>query len=728
MYQAMGRSVAPMTVIGPASQAAIQTTSIMANNSFVEYRCALIMKTFLKVFAGIVVLLVIAVAGFAYTFDANNYKEEIAELIESVTDRPINIAGDMDISLYPWIGIKINDVTIGNAAGFSNKTFATIGQFDVRIKVLPLLQKRLDVDKLVLHRLALELEMNAAGENNWSDFAGVAENENVESESGLAGLTIGGIDLADSRISWVDVSTGKQLKLSNLSLSTQAVIKGQPLPIELKAFIQSNQPEWQAAINAKTRLEFNQDSAVFDAKGLKLTVKALLPNTEMEKVTLAMVADSKINLQARSAKLTNARIGVLGLVMGGTFDVENIFSVPVIQGPVKIKAFEAGKLAKRFNFDIPQMANAQSLKQISLTALFKTDFDTVYMDNISANVDQSKVKGFVHMTGLSQPVVRYELKADRINLDDYQLAGNEHEQDRIPFPLEFIRTADVEGVLDVETVTAGDTELHKVHIASNIENDILNASPITMRVSEGEMKAAIRLDAREIPAVSFVAEARQMDASATINPLLTSILGDKAPTLGGRVDADANLSATGSGVTALKTSAQGTIKVNMDKAIVKGVDFDHASYAVVADYAERNNFRVSRTFNVEHDPDRVTEFDRLHATFRVSKGKLINSDLLLESGTVNVTGTGSLDFINGKLDYRPVIDMKVASTVNVRDKLRDHPMEYQALGSWGEITTEFDVKRYDLHMGRLMIQEAKANRNRRINSQSENSWQNAVSK
>ena len=66
------------------------------------------MKTFLKFFASIVVLLVIAVAGFVYTFDANNYKEEIAKLAESVTGRPINIAGDMDISLYPWIGIKIN--------------------------------------------------------------------------------------------------------------------------------------------------------------------------------------------------------------------------------------------------------------------------------------------------------------------------------------------------------------------------------------------------------------------------------------------------------------------------------------------------------------------------------------------------------------------------------------------------------------------------------------------
>jgi hypothetical protein len=36
MYQAMGRSVAPMTVIGPANQAANKATSIMANSNFVD--------------------------------------------------------------------------------------------------------------------------------------------------------------------------------------------------------------------------------------------------------------------------------------------------------------------------------------------------------------------------------------------------------------------------------------------------------------------------------------------------------------------------------------------------------------------------------------------------------------------------------------------------------------------------------------------------------------------
>ena len=685
-------------------------------------------KTFLKVVAGLVVLIVIAVAGFLYSFDANNYKEEITELVETVTGRPISIAGDMDISLYPWIGIKISEVTIENTPEFSNKTFATIGQFDVRIKVTPLLQKRLDIDRLVLHRLVANFEINTAGENNWSDVAGLSETDDMKSEFGLAGLSVGGIDLADSSLSWVDVNTGKQFKISKMSLSTQALNQGQPLPVELKALVESNQPEWMAAIHAKAKLEFSDDAAVFYVNGLKMSAKALLPGTEMGKVTIAMVADSTINLQTQTAKLTKARLGAFGLVAGGTFDVENIFSVPVIQGPVKVKTFEMATLAKHLKFDMPQMANAQSLNQISLTALFKTDFDTVQLDKIAANVDASKVKGFVHIAAKSQPEVRYELKADKINLDDYRLAGTDADKDKVPLPLDFIRAADVEGVLDVETALLAEIELKQLHIASHIENDILKVNPITMRVSDAEVKAAMQLDAREIPAVILTAEVRQVDANDSINPLLSNIMGDHAPTLKGLVNADANLNATGSSVTAIKTSAKGTVTLAMDKATVTGIDFDHASHAVVVDYAERNDFKVSRTFNAEYDPDSVTEFNSLSASFKLSKGRLVNNDLLLESDKVNVTGSGSIDFINGKLDYRPVIDMKMKSTVNVRDKLRDHPMQYHAHGRFGDLITEFDVDRYDLHMGRLMIHEAKAHKNRRINSQSQNKWQNVLSK
>ena len=165
----------------------------------------------------------------------------------------------------------------------------------------------------------------------------------------------------------------------------------------------------------------------------------------------------------------------------------------------------------------------------------------------------------------------------------------------------------------------------------------------------------------------------------------------------------------------------------MGEGAIQGVDFNYVTQAVVVDYAARNAFRVSRTFNEEYVPDSITAFDSLNASFKLSKGRLVNKDLLLVSDQVNVTGSGYIDFVKGRVDYQPEIDMNVKKTGNIRDKLRDHPMMYHARGELGGLSYEFDQKRYDLHMGRLMIQEAKANRNRQINSQSEDNWQNAIS-
>jgi AsmA protein len=573
-------------------------------------------------------------------------------------------------------------VTIGNPPGFSKKNFGNIGQFDIRIKILPLLQKRLDIEKLVLHRLKIDFEKNIAGKNNWSDFANNSESDKAESGIGLAGLAIGGIELVKANVTWLDADSGKRFKISTMNLATEAVVKGEPLPVTLSAYVESNQPTWQASVNVKSKLEFNDDSVVFNANELKLVVKALLPSSTIEKVSFAMIANSEINPQAQTAKLTNVRLSVLGLVMSGTFDVENIFSVPVIQGPLKIKAFEAQTLAKHFKVDVPMMANAQSLKNISLASSFKTDFDSIYLDDITANLDDSSVNGFVHIVGMDQPVVRYDLDVDKIKLDDYRSVGSESGQDEIPLPLDLIRATDLEGKFDIETVTVDDIELTKFHIASHVKNGIVKAIPITMLVNESEIKATMQLDARETPVGIFAIKVKNVEANSSINPLLNTILGDGVLTLEGIVNADASLRAKGLSVATLKKSAQGTIKINMDNTIVQGIDLDHASRSITADYANKNNFRTSQSFVTEYNPDRKTEFKNLRATFKVSRGKLANSDLSLVSDQANITGSGSIDFMKGALDYRPVIDMKVRNPVDIRDKLRDHPMEYHVHGAF----------------------------------------------
>ena len=680
------------------------------------------LKKLFKYILIFLLLVLLAVAAFVYTFDANQYKDEMAEVVGSIIGRPVSIRGDVDISVYPWIGVKINDMTIDNNSGFSRKKFASIGQFDISVRIIPLFQKQLDIDKLVMHRLAVDFEKNAAGENNWSDLSGATGGSSAVSEFGLVGLVLGGIELEDASFSWLDANTGKRFNVSKMSLNTEAVIKGLPLPVTLKAYVESNQPEWRAAVSAKANLEFNEDSPTFNANDLKLSVKAFLPGEKKSKVSFAMVSDSSINWQENTAKLTKTRFSIFGLILSGTFDVENIFSVPTIQGPLKVKTFEAGKLAKRLKIDITAMANSQSLKNISLKTSFKTDFDTIYLDDIYANVDKSHVKGFVHITDMSKAVIRYKLDVDKIAMHDYRPVDDDSENDEIMIPLDLIRSADLEGSLNVENVAFDDVELTEFYIASEIKDGILKANPVKMWVDESEVKAAMVLDARSTPLGKFVVSLKHVDARASINPLLKTIMGDDALVLDGMVNADVNIKTRGVSVAAHKASAQGAVKIDMDKVIVRGIDLDHASKSVVADYANKNKFRTRKSYVPEYKPDLGAEFNSLSASFKIANGKLVNKDLSLISEKANITGSGSIDFINSKLDYRPIIDIKVKSRVDIRDKLRDHLMEFHAQGTFENIKTTFEVDKYELLVGRLLIQESKARRNKQLNTRQKKLW------
>lgn len=672
------------------------------------------MKKFLKIILVLFLFVLLALAVFVFTFDANKYKEEVAEVIGSIVSRPVSISGDVDISIYPWIGIKLNEVTIENNSGFSKKQMATIGQFDVSVKIIPLLQKKLDIDKLVMHRLAVDFEKNANGENNWSDFAADTGSDSVESKYGLAGLIIGSIELTDARLGWLDVATGKQFKISRLNLETSEIIKGHSLPLDLKAYVESNQPEWQAAISAKSELVFSDDSAEFEANNLKLSVKALVPGETMDTVSFAMVTDSKINWQENTAKLSKTKFSIFGLILSGNFDVDNLFSTPTIQGALKVKAFDASKPAEYFKLEIPPMADAKSLKNISLTTLFKTDFDKIYMDDIYANVDKSRVKGFVHIDNVSKPEIRYALEVDAVALHDYKVANSE--ADAGDLPLAFINSSWLEGTLDIKSSMVDDVELTDLHISTRIEDGVMVANPVTMWLGDSEVKAAVQVDARSTLQTGLVINAKNVDAETSINPLLKTIIGDEAPVMQGLLNIDADIKASGASFAEQKLSAAGTVKIAMQDAKVRGIDLNYTSRSIVADYANRNDFHTRATYVPKYEPDRDTEISRLQAVFKVSKGKLMNSDLLINTENVIVSGSGSIDFINKKLDYSPIIDVIVLNRVDIRDKLRDHPMEYRVQGPFGNPEYQFEVDRYDLLVGRLLLQEAKARRNRQINN------------
>ena len=674
------------------------------------------MKKVLIAILIVFLLVILLAAGFIYTFDANKYKNEVAEVVATLIGRQVDIGGDVKISIYPWIGVKLNDLTIENNAGFTKKTFAKIGQFDINIQIMPLLEDRLEIDKLVLHRLSVSFETNAAGKNNWSDLFGASENAGVLEKFGLKEMKIAGVELTDSNLSWLEVNSGKQFKISKMSLDTEAVIKGKPVPISIKAYIKSNQPEWQASVSATTNLDFNENLPAFNANALKLKAKVIFPGQENNKFSFAMISNSFINYQDASAKLTKTRFSLLGLVMSGSFDVENLFSVPTIEGPLKVKSFEVAELAKRFKIDIPVMANENSLKSISLKSSFRTNFNYVYLDDLVAKFDQSLVKGFVHIEKFSKPVIRYDLDIDQLALHDYVTSANEKSSDEILLPLELVRSIDLEGAFDIEALLINDLELTNFHIESQVKDGIVNAGPVTTLINESEINATMLLDASASPTSKLRVKATNIDARASINPLLKSIMGETSLLFEGVLTIDANLRTKGLSLASHKKSANGIVSIDMVDATVQGIDLDYVSRKVVANYGNKNNFRTRASYVPEYNPDKNTVVKKLNAKFDAANGKFRNTDLQLQLENVTVTGSGTVDFITKKLDFRPVVDTSVKSRVDIRDKLRDHPMEYHVHGDFENLKTKFESEKYDLLVDRLLLQDAKRRRNTLINN------------
>src|SRR5210317_186959 len=151
----------------------------------------------LIVCAGLVVL-VIAVLLIAPAFiDIRDYKPELEKKVADATGRPFSVGDDLSLSLFPWAGISFSDLRLGNRPGFSEKELVTVKSFEVRVKLLPLISKDIQVKRFILNEPNITLVKNKTGQVNWAqsdDAEGKSAAEKTakasKSEQAEAGLPI----------------------------------------------------------------------------------------------------------------------------------------------------------------------------------------------------------------------------------------------------------------------------------------------------------------------------------------------------------------------------------------------------------------------------------------------------------------------------------------------------------------------------------------------------------
>ena len=240
----------------------------------------------------VLVLVIVVALAAPLLFDPNDYKDTIAAQVKARTGRDLTIVGDMKFTVLPWLGVSTGEVRLGNAAGDSsanntNKPFARLSSADVRVKLLPLLSREVQMDTINVRGLELHLARDSSGRGNWEDLAaqtsgstaggGAPAAAPTDSSDGiaLAAFALGGVHIEDAAVSYIDARSGEQVSLSDVDLRTGAVSIGEP--VDAQVSLRFAHPAARGKASGKARLSYDLTSKRIGAQDLELNGELEMP-------------------------------------------------------------------------------------------------------------------------------------------------------------------------------------------------------------------------------------------------------------------------------------------------------------------------------------------------------------------------------------------------------------------------------------------------------------------
>jgi AsmA protein len=708
------------------------------------------MKTLFRIVKYVLVLvivLLIALLAFAATFDANNYKPQIIEQVEKATGRDFSIAGDINLSVFPWIGLKVEDVSLGNEKGFSAKQFAAIKQLDIKVNVLPLLKKEVEINTIRLHGLNLALEVAKDKSNNWSGLAQAeaaateapaataeptATAETLPAEKAglpLQSLMVEGFEFVDATILYDDRSTNTRATVSDLNLKTGAIQFEQPVAVSFSAHIKNEQPAIDSRLKLSTNLTFNKEFSIFNLSDFVFTVVTSANEFIKQEEQLEIKTSIDVAMDEQRVVINQLQLSAMGTTTIANFSIMQFLQTPLIQGDIEVQPFNAREVAKRAGVVLPAMAKADALHEVALKTRIKLQGEKLDADDFSLKLDSSTLSGWLHVINIGKQQLRYDLAFDKITIDDYlppvvePTAGDKPAvaapgaetaaaavstgDEKIELPLELIRKLDVQGDFRITSLTAKKYDIKQFAMTTTAQSGEIDIKPLSMQLLDGQVTSAVKINAqKDIPSYNINLDVSQLQAGPVANPFLVGIMGDKPLTMEGAVNLVAGIKTTGETVNQLKKASKGQIVLDMNETAVHGFDPEFYMRSSVAGYLSSKGFGESTAITGNYKPRQVTVFDTIHSTVNLADGKARTDDFLMDSLRVQVKAKGYVDIMQNAVDVTSSVRLPRGQTA--LEKVLDEPMYVHVHGPFAALQYELDTDRLKKSTTDVLENEAKA--------------------
>ena len=609
------------------------------------------------VLGGLVLLIVAAAIILPLVVDPNDFKDEIAAAVDSQTGRTLSMEGDITLSVFPWLGLDVGPVSLSNAPGFSDQPFASMDAVQVRIKLLPLLSKELQMDTVVLQGLKVSLETDKTGKTNWGDLAGGAESAEKTPEAAaesvsatevtLAGLAIGGVEITDAGVIWDDQQTGARYVIEGLSLRTGAIEPGEAVPVELELALDSKQPDISGQVAFETTVALSGDGQTIRLNDAKLKTDLAgdgLPGGQLQS---ELGFNTTLDLKAQTLAVSGLLLKALGVQLEGELNGTAVLDDPNFSGEIRVGEFVPREVMQALGLPPIDVSDAAVLGKADAQLQLQATTDSVKLNELQLRLDDSILKGNLSVANFARPAIRFGLQLDQIDVDRYLPPSSDAPP--VPptaaaaagaqmIPVDTLRELDVEGELKIGQLKVSGLRSSDISMKLEAKSGVVHVYPAKASMYGGSYKGDIKLDVRGNQPKIFMDERL---SGVQVGPLLKDLRGDD--TLSGTTQAGAKLTASGQTPEQFTKTLNGKVDFKFTDGAVKGFNLA----AMIRNAQAKLDGKPVPPVTGPNQ----TDFSSVTGTANITNGVIRNRDLMAMSPLLRVQGTGDIDLPKESLDY-----------------------------------------------------------------------------
>ncbi|WP_207261854.1 AsmA family protein [Desulfovibrio sp. Huiquan2017] len=626
------------------------------------------LKISLIVIGALAALFITACVVLVLVVDPNAYKAEISKAVKDQTGRELKFEGDIGFNFFPWLGLKVGPMALGNAPGFAPEEMVRINRAEASIRLLPLLSGDVAVGTVVLDGLTLNLSKNKQGVTNWADLAksgktDVAPEQTAPGPDGGAAprstgaLSVEGVEITNANIVYDDWQANTRTAVNDLSLTIGEVGDKIRFPFELKFRLQLDAP--------------------------KVDTRPVLTGF------------ARFDREAGSIEVDDMKFSLLNLELSGLLFAKSTGSDTSFSAEIKLAQASLRELMKQLGMTPPATADPKVLEALTADLKVNGSDTEATLESLTLKLDQTLITADGAVKNFKKPAVTVNVNVDDIDADRYlppKSADKPAAAKGGPAPagtaapaeepdLSALKDLDVKARLTVGKLKAMNLTITDILGVVTARNGMITADPTSLKLYGGEYSARGTLDANK-PLAAWTETGRLKDVQA--GPLIKDLTGKEHLT--GTANAQYDLKGSGLTPDNIKKSVTGTASFAFTDGAINGVN--------VAKML-RDGWNRLKGQPVSGDEPAKTDFAELLGSATLTDGHIVNKDLLMKSPLLRVTGQGWADLPKNTTDYTATVT--VVGTLEGQDgksieDLKGLPLPINVKGSLDDPSISLDLK------------------------------------